>query len=306
MALMIKSSEVQEHLEILHTLAKDSLREIRGLAIQILGRIRNPQSIPLLIDALGDPSPRNRRLAHEALNNFGPEIFPYLLLALEDPYASLATQEGAVRLLLQSQEPNTLEKLNRFALDRIKSLYELKIDENTIANELGKENGEYLCLVLAEKAKALLKLILTLLAPNSENFAARRVFRNLHSDNKEMLSNAIEVLENIGERAMIYHILPILEDLPLPQIVNYGNRAFHIESRNARLVLGRYLVSLDTHLRQAAIYTVGKIKMEEFTQTVKKIKENEVNDKALSELCSWALEKISGGKTFSEGGILAE
>lgn len=300
MNLMIRMGEVQDHLEVLPELVKDRVREIRSLSIQIMGRIRNPRTISMLIEAMGDTSPRNRRLAFEALGQFGSEIVSDLMMVLDDPQASVYIQEGAVKLLSMSQDPRIRERLSRFGLDRIRSMYELKMDEYTIRSDVAREDGDYFSMVLAEKAHSLLKLVLLLLAPDSDQNAARTVFKNLYSKNQEVMSNAIEVLQNMGERTLIYHCLPVLEGLPLRQIVAYGQRAFALEKRSVRLVLGRHLVSLDKELKEAAIYTAGKIGMTELQPAIKRLTEGEKPSGALGEICQWALDNISRATAFSE------
>ncbi|MFZ2959067.1 MAG: HEAT repeat domain-containing protein [Candidatus Ozemobacteraceae bacterium] len=306
MRSMIQTGEIQEHLDLLQTLVHDKVREIRSLAILILGRVRSGRSMSLLIESLGDLSPRNRKLALEALAGYGHESVTELLMVLDDPKGSIFAQEGAVRLLSLSQDPNVRDRLARFAQERICALYELKLDEKAIRVELDTEDGEYLATVLQEKAGIVLKLILALVAPNREGQAARTVFKNLYSANQEMMSNAIEVLQSMGERTLIYHILPVLEGLPLEEIAKYGRRAFALEERRARTVLGRHLLSLDRDLRDAAIYTIGRIGLSELRQAVRKVGEGEGTDKEGRELCSWTLERLGRATVSSarEGSLV--
>jgi len=298
MNLMVQTGEIYEHLETLRFLIKDTVREIRSHAIQIIGRVKVSQSISLLMDALSDSSPRNRRLAFEALSNFGPEIIPDLLMLLDDPRASVHAQETAVRLLNFSQDPQIRDRLGKFGMQQIRTMYEYKIDENTIRKELPPCEGEYIASILHDKAQALVRLILALVAPE-QNQAARTLFKNLYSANQEMMSNAIEVLQMMGERTLIYHILPILEGLPLEKISEYGRRVFSLENRNPRLVLGRYLLAIDGDLKEAAIFTIGKIGMIELESALRKIRQVEGETKGIQELCEWALDHLSKGGIFS-------
>ncbi|MBF0502744.1 MAG: HEAT repeat domain-containing protein [Candidatus Riflebacteria bacterium] len=300
---MVQAGEIQEHLDILQNLLHDKIREIRSLSIQILSRVRSERSMSLLIEALSDMSPRNRKWALEALAGYGHESIPELLMVLDDPKSSTFAQEGAVRLLSLSQTTSIRERLARFAHERIRALYELKLDEYCIRSELEPADGEFLATVLNEKAGTLLRLILGLVAPDRSGYATRTVFKNLYSANQEMMSNAIEVLQSIGERTLIYHILPVLEGLPLEQIVAYGRRVFALEERRVRMVLGRHLLSLDKDLREAAIYTIGRIGLTELHQAVRKIGEGEGIGREARELCAWTLEHLGHGSSVpvSEG-----
>ncbi len=146
MNLMIQAGEVMEHLELLYKLLKDEVREIRSLAIRIIGRVHNPQNIPHLIDALSDPSPRNRRLALEALSGYGVEIIPDLLMVLDDPRATVHGQLGAVRLLGLSQDQQIRERLTSFGFQKIRTIFEMKIDEWVVREELPTAQADFLAM----------------------------------------------------------------------------------------------------------------------------------------------------------------
>lgn len=292
MNLMVQAGEIYEHLDILQALLRDPVREIRTLAIGIVGRVRVRQSVNPLLEALSDTSPRNRRLAFEALSGWGPDILNDLLMILDDPQASIHAQESAVRLLRFSQDLCIQDRLSRFGFSQIRSIYELKCDELTIISELPQQNGEFLQMSLNERAQGLLKLVLALVAPD-ESREARTVFRGLYSPNQEMMSNAIEALQTMGERTLIYHILPVLEGLPLAQIAEYGRRVFGIEIRTARMVIGKHLVSIGRGLKEAAIYTVGVNGLADLQPAVKKIMAAEAGETEIASVCEWSLAKIT-------------
>ena len=295
---MVQAGEVHEHLEILYRLLGDKVREIRSLAIQIIGRVHQPQNIPHLIDALSDHSPRNRALALEALSRYGGEILSDLLMVLDDPRATVHGQLGAVRLLSMSQDPQIREKLASFGFQKVRAIYEAKIDEMVVNEELPADLSKYLSMVLSEKSQAMMKIVLALVAPE-QNQAARTLFKSLYSRNQEMMSNAIEILQGMGERTLIYHLLPVLEGLPIKQIVAYGVRVFSLPQPTARQVIGRYLLALDNDLKEAAIFTVGSLGMTELSETIKKIQQNESASSSLAEICFWSLDQLSKAGLFS-------
>lgn len=299
MNLMVQAGEIYEHLDILQSLIRDSVREIRTLAIRIVGRVRARQSVPLLLEALSDSSPRNRRLAFEALSGWGPDILTDLLMILDDPQASIHAQESAVRLLRFSQDLCIQERLARFGFAQIRTIYELKCDELTVVGELSADGSEFLRMSLNERAQGLLKLVLALVAPE-ESREARTVFRGLYSPNQEMMSNAIEALQSMGERTLIYHIVPVLEGLPLEQIAEYGRRTFGIEMRTARMVIGKHLVSIEKNLKEAAIYTVGINAIADLQPALKKILNADAGKSSIATVCAWSIAKLADGITCSE------
>lgn len=299
MNLMVQAGEIYEHLDVLQALLRDSVREIRTLAIRIVGRVRARQSVPLLLEALSDSSPRNRRLAFEALTGWGPDILTDLLMILDDPQASIHAQESAVRLLRFSQDICIQDRLARFGFAQIRSIYELKCDELTVVRELSEHGGEFLRMSLNERAQGLLKLVLALVAPE-ESREARTVFRGLYSPNQEMMSNAIEALQSMGERTLIYHIIPVLEGLPLGQIAEYGRRTFGIEVRTARMVIGKHLVSIEKNLKEAAIYTVGINGISDLQPALRKIMSADAGQSSIASVCAWSIAKLADTMTSSE------
>ena len=106
----------------------------------------------------------------------------------------------------------------------------------------------------------------------------------------ERMSNAIEILQTMGERTLIYHLLPVLEGLDLSQIQSYGQKAFLIPDRSLRSVLGKCLLSLDPDMKEAAIYTIGRIGLEELYPAVKKLGSAEGVSSTIKDLCGWAIK----------------
>jgi HEAT repeat protein len=55
---------------------------IRRIAAYVLGKIGNPESVEILVDALGDDNPDVRKSAAQALNRIGENAIPLLIRAL--------------------------------------------------------------------------------------------------------------------------------------------------------------------------------------------------------------------------------
>ncbi|MBF0543401.1 MAG: HEAT repeat domain-containing protein [Candidatus Riflebacteria bacterium] len=292
MNYLVKTGEIQEHLEILQNLTKDPIREIRSMAIQIIGRVKTNKSMLLLIECLGDLSPRNRKFALEALSIYGPETIPELLKLIDIPSTPLIKQEGAIRILALSQNPQVREKLASYGKEKIREIYELKTEEKSVRAILSQEESEYLAMVLDEKTKAIIRVILALVTPDRENQAARTVFKSLYSSNEEIMGNAIEVLQSMGERTLIYNILPFLEGLSLEQIVLFGKQLFKFEEKSLKIILERHLLSKDQLLKEAAIYTIGKICFSDLGETLKTLDLSKDCDKEIQRIRIWALSKL--------------
>ncbi|MBF0409515.1 MAG: HEAT repeat domain-containing protein [Candidatus Riflebacteria bacterium] len=293
MNIMVKTGEIQEHLEVLQKLVIDPVREIRSYAIQIVGRVKSEKSSSILIEALGDLSPRNRKYALEALSAYGHEPLPKLLKVLDDPCSPVNKQEGAIRILALSQDPIVRERLAKYGKERIREIYELKAEERIIRMNLNQSDAEYFAMILDEKAFSIVRLILALVAPDRENQTARTVFKNLYSSNQEIMSNALEVLQSMGERTLIYHILPLLEGLSLDQVTSYGRRIFKIEDKDVSTIIKRHLLSLDKFLRDAAIYTIGKIRLLELQPVLLKLANSEEFQLETKEIRSWTHSKLA-------------
>ncbi len=136
------------------------------------------------------------------------------------------------------------------------------------------------------------------MAPD-QNQAARTLFKSLYSPNQETMSNAIEILQTMGESTLIYHLLPVLEGLSLKQIGEYGMRVFSLPRPSARQVLGRHLLCLDLELKEATIYTIGALGMTELAPAIKKIQASEGNIESVGEICRWALDQLARAGLFS-------
>jgi ribosomal protein S6 len=144
-------------------------------------------------------------------------------------------------------------------------------------------------MLLQERAWALTRLIVCLIAPDQSR-EARDLFKSLYSQNEEHISNAIEVLQNMGERQLVYHIIPVLENISLEQIAAYGIKAFSLRERELRIILGKYLNSNDSELKEAAIFTVCASEITELIPVLKKISGDPQAGDSIICTCRWALD----------------
>ncbi len=289
--LLMKSGEAGEHYDLMSQLIKDDYREIRHLALKMMARLSGKKWFFLVVEGLSDSSPRNRKLSEEILISKYDDMIAELIMVLENNDSSLHAKASVAKILSATQDSGIREYLHQFGNRVIRKLYEYKIEEYVLKKDLGPEKSEYFSMILTERAWAMTKLIICLVAPE-QNREARDLFKSLYSSNEEMISNAIEVLQNMGERQLVYHIIPILENISLKQIANYGMEAFSIHENDAKIILGKYLSSRDRELREAAIFTICKSEIEDLVPAVRNILKASGTTDETRKLCEWTLFKL--------------
>lgn len=288
---IVTSGEADELYDIIGSMIKDSSREIRFLALKILARLSEPKWFYHVVEGLSDASPRNRQLAQTILISHYDDKLSELITVLESAEASLHAKTTVAGILAASQDASIRDYLHQFGQKVIQHLYELKVEEYILMRDFGKEKTLYIRTLLSEKSWALTKLIVCLVAPE-QNREARDLFKSLYSSNEELISNAIEVLQNMGERQLVYHIIPVLENISLEQIAGYGMKVFQIRDREGRIVLGKYLSYNDLELKEAAIYTVCQVELTELVPVLKKIRSDRSIEGTLQQTCLWSLDRL--------------
>ncbi|HNX76455.1 MAG TPA: hypothetical protein PLM07_06450 [Candidatus Rifleibacterium sp.] len=288
---ILHNGDSDEHYEIIGRLVKDDSREIRFLALKMLTRLSDAKWFYHVVEGLSDSSPRNRKLAEEILIAHYDDKFSELIMVLESSESSLHARAAVAGILAASQDSGVRDYLHHFGQRVILQLYEYKLEEFVINRELRRENSVYLKMLLKERAWALTRLIVCLIAPE-QNREARDLFKSLYSSNEELVNNAIEVLQNMGERQLVYHIIPILENISLDQIAAYAMKVFSLREKDLRVILGKYLNSSDNELKEAAIYTVCIAEIPELMPVLKKIESDANLAASVAATCRWAIENL--------------
>lgn len=288
---ILVSGESDEHYEIIGRLIKDDLREIRYLALKTLARLTEPKWFYHVVEGLSDSSPRNRKLAEEILIAHYDDKFSDLIMVLESSEATLYAKAAVAGILAASQDSSVRDYLHQFGKKVIQQLYEFKLEEYVITRDTAAENSVYMRMLLRERAWSLTRLIVCLIAPEQSR-EARDLFKSLYSTNEELVSNAVEVLQNMGERQLVYHIIPVLENISLENIVSYAMKAFAMREKDLRIILGKYLNSSDSELKEAAIHTVCMSEIRDLIPVLKKIQaDTSLSDSVLS-TCRWATSTL--------------
>lgn len=288
---ILHNGDSDEHYEIIGRLVKDDSREIRFLALKMLARLSEPKWFYHVVEGLSDSSPRNRKLAEEILIAHYDDKFSELIMVLESGDSSLHAKAAVAGILAASQDSRVREYLHQFGQKVILQLYEFKLEEFVISKEAGRESSVYIKMLLKERAWALTRLIVCLIAPE-QNREARDLFKSLYSSNEELVNNAIEVLQNMGERQLVYHIIPILENISLEQIAAYAMKVFALREKDLRIILGKYLSSSDNELKEAAIYTVCTSEIHELIPVLKKLENDPYQADSVAKTCRWAIESL--------------
>lgn len=288
---ILSNGESDEQYEIVGRLIKDDLREIRYLALKILSRLTESRWFYHVIEGLSDSSPRNRKFAEEILISHYNDKFSDLIMVLESSEASLYAKVAVASILAASQENRVREYLHLFGRRVIQQLYEYKLEEYVINRDTAPESSLYIRMLLRERAWSLTRLIVCLIAPE-QNREARDLFKSLYSTNEELVSNAVEVLQNMGERQLVYHIIPVLENISLDHIAAYAMKAFSLREKDLRVILGKYLGSSDQELKEAAIHTVCMSEIRELIPVLKKIEADSSHSPSILSTCRWANETL--------------
>ncbi|NCB38034.1 MAG: hypothetical protein EOM80_04625 [Erysipelotrichia bacterium] len=290
---ILQIADSDEHYEIIGRLIKDDSREIRYLALKILARLVEPKWFYLVIEGLSDSSPRNRKFAQEILISHYDDKFSELIMVLESSESSLHAKAAVAGILAVSQDDNVREYLHHFGQRMILQLYEYKLEEHVIARDARRESSVYIRMLLKERAWALTRLIVCLIAPE-QNREAHDLFKSLYSSNEELVSNAIEVLQNMGERKLVHHIIPVLEDISLEQLADYAVKTFSLREKDLNVILGKYLNSTDSELKEAAVYTVCVSEIRELIPVLTKLESDPLIEDSVAQTCRWALENLKG------------
>ncbi len=288
---ILQNADSDEHYETIGRLIKDDLREIRFLALKMLARLSDAKWFYHVVEGLSDSSPRNRKLAEDILVTHYNDKYNELIMVLESSETSLHARAAVAGILSASQNSQVRDYLHHFGQKVILQLYEYKLEEFVINRELRRESSVYLKMLLKERAWALTRLIVCLIAPEQSR-EARDLFKSLYSSNEELVSNAIEVLQNMGERQLVYHIIPVLENISLDQIAAYGMKILALREKDIKVILGKYLNSSDNELKEAAVYTVCVAGIHDLIPILKKLEQEPSLPDGVSATCRWAVENL--------------
>lgn len=304
---MISSSNSEERLLGIQTLGnigiKSFYRPLFGLlqhpdpatqraAIEVAGRLANPQLIPLLIQRLDDSMVRS--VAFRALSSIGAPALPLIQEALLEPQRTCTSKQRLLKLVGKIGGDEAIQLLKRWMKSEekglrqqvlhslstshyqateseISSLHEQIIQESKAAlqslqswNSLSNET-EYHILkqaLLSEFRihKDQILLLLSFLYDARPILYARR---ELESTNASQKAHALELIDNVIEKKLKEWVLPLLEDIsPQEKLERMKNKRTSIPLSTENCV--RALISaprgeITSWTRSCALYTSQKI-----------------------------------------------
>lgn len=283
-------------------LMKDPQPKVQIAAIVAAGQMASTELIPLLIYKLARRE--TARAAAQALARYGASVVPILAKVLANNDEERSIRRQIPRILASIGDKPSLEVLiDNLASDdedlrwriareaaRLKDrLPDAIISPVRVKPQVQAEIREYYqtLAALADIGGIDYPLGVDLLVDTMHERLARSqdrlfrllailyplrtidvVHRNLESPVKVVRANAIELLDNLLEKDLSRLIMPILDEAPMLQKIEFGQNACQVKRRSREDWLGVFLASQDTWLRVCALYDVGETGLDIFTLQV--------------------------------------
>jgi ATP:ADP antiporter, AAA family len=275
-------------------LAGDRAPEVVDQAIGALGRMRDPSSLPWLVQKLGEP--RHRRAAREALIAFGAEAVVLLASTLADPDAPDSLRRQIPRVLAelpaQSSVDALLDALGKVdptprlgllrALNRLRrERPDLRFDRARLraatkheaknhwtllraADLVPKEGegGELLRRAIAERQQDTLERIFRLLGLRFPVEDMTSAFAALVSSRPQLRSSALELLDNVLTADVRELIWTLIDQDQRDRLADHGARVFGETISTAADALRRLATGEDPWLRACSIFAAAQLGIE--------------------------------------------
>lgn len=278
---------------LLMELMEDSNPEVRVKAINSAGRTRSAAFVSSLIHHLGWRS--DRKAAREALAAYGDSAIDILAQQMKDERVAgairlniprvlgLIGSQRSVEVLLESlldsdnglryQIVKALNKLRaRFSelhfdqrveeglLQEIRDYYQIlatvyfsshhERDENNASSDLLRR-------ALRERLDDHLELIFRLLGLRYSPRDIYNAFAATISSNRSLRANAIEFLDNILSTRHKKLLIPLVEELPIEQVLQSADGLLEVRFENRVEALKNLVLGSDPWLRACALYEIG-------------------------------------------------
>ena len=259
-------------------------------AIESLGRLRDPEYVPWLLQKLNDRA--YRAAARAALAAYGSDILPELNERVMDRELDLPSRTRAARAMAEIVDQSTvdalMEQLDRadFALQYhlLKSLSKLRnksphlhFDAQRLGAEIRRaarayydaiqildmsgsdENGRASALLtkaLRERREQALERIFRLLALQYAAKDMYNAYLGMVSGDRATRASALEFLDNVLDRETKEYLLPLLEQISTAAAIEHGHRVFGARFASRGAALDDLLSGDDPWLRACAIYSL--------------------------------------------------
>jgi len=274
-------------------LLQDTDSSIRIRAIKSAGQVRANDFVAILVQNLGDRT--YRKTAREALAEYGDTIIDTLAEYLKDQSTAIEIRSGIPRVLSLigsqctvevlldnlAQDDETLRYQMIKALNKLRATFsnlnfdqrvdEALIDElkkyfrilaalhkTDLKNGLDGQSFDLLARVLQERLDDHIDRIFRLLGLCYPPRDIYNAYAATTSTNRSIRANAVEFLDNILSNNLKRILLPIVEELPVEQVLQRANGLLDVSFNNRKEALEDLAKNSDPWLRACALYEIGK------------------------------------------------
>ncbi len=286
-------------------LTEDDDPKVRAQALASAANIRAREFVPILLHRLEDRL--DRRAARQALAAYGDAIVGTLSDYLNDPSEPISLRREIPRILSQIDTQRCVDVLldclpqpdSHLHYQIIKALNKLRSRrsdlhfDRRVEQAVVREAQNYYQLLAAlhgadsngpdtEDSPGLLKRALR----EHLDDQLERIFRllglrypprDMHnayaattSSNRSVRASAVEFLDNLLSKNHRRVLLPIVEELPVDQVLRHANGLFNLQIGDRNEVLKTLATDSDPWLRTCAVYEIGAHRVVELRQQVEK------------------------------------
>ena len=277
--------------EAMRQLMDHSEPDVIVQTIESVGKLRDDESVPWLLEKLDDRAYRGA--AREALAAYGPRILRLLEAHIADREAIAPSRSRAIRVMADIVDQETvdllLERLSRAdsslqypllkSLSKLRNKSEdLQFDLRLVDAELRKASQSFyettqmlnipelggdedrnrlLMRALREKEEQTLERIFRLLGLSYPPKDMYNAYLGMVSGDRTTRASALEFLDNMLVRETKELLLPLLDQVSKEAVMAHGQRVFGETLANYEAALEQLLSGNDPWLRACAVYRLG-------------------------------------------------
>jgi len=282
---------------------KDSSLLVARQTIKSTGQTKDREFVPILIKKLADK--QFRMAARDALTEYGNRVLGTLRDYLNDDSVDFVVRKNIPSVLREIPSQESVNILTeglisadpqlKFyilkALNKLRSKYsELNFDQkkidSVIINETKsyyetlqileihkeyKENlaGKLLKRALEEKLDNNLERIFRLLGLRYPPEDVYNSYQGIISDKSRLRANAIEFLDNLLNKEIKKHLLPIFDQDSPNMIIQYGKKLFGLQIKTFNDALENLVRGNDDWLKACAIYMIPEVKADKLDYLIR-------------------------------------
>ena len=263
----------------------DPLKEIRFCSVRIFKKLADPKAIKVLISALGDRSYKMRHLLVEALEVLGKATIKDLLYAVKSPNRDLLKKEFAllalghiIRTIDKEETQKIRADLLEYAIAELRYAYYAAASISTLEKVDNKRTVELLIKALDDEIERGRIITLKMLEALSNPDTIRLIQKNLKRKNdKRLRSDAIEALENIGDKNLIRMLIPLLDDSTNDIRAEMAQRLWEIQVLDLDGTIQTCLTHPSSWVVACTMFTIGELKLKMYKPVLTDIVSKQVD-----------------------------